>query len=440
MKILQFFLCWSAVLVIWLPGSAQTSFYYPLQTSFQEATATAPPLIAIPNGSGLTGANQVRPMPANACGGVGSMTGYAYEDDAGLTFYYPPGVGDCEYSLQWTWMFDEMLPSSYIRVLSFIHTDDSGLYLDVDASGASASLIYWYLQPAFLGFCPPVSANIGPNGVFDMTDLYQIIFTRTCDDVLRVYLNGALLGTYADTNQKFYPQGANPKLVLFRDTASAPACFPVGFPGEASPGFIADLIISDQAMTAAEVATSWSQFCPAILSAKQIDWHGESLRTGNFLSWQLSDRENIRQVSLQRRQVSQEFVTIYEQTLEIASQTPHTYLDRTATPGPAQYRLLLRDSDGATSHSFPIELIAQGSTGHFFPNPATDQIGFLLPDAFVGGQLTLYDRLGQQVFQQHIAQPHGHLLLPAISEGIYVLIATSLDGSTLRQHIRVLPH
>ena len=253
-------------LIVFLHEVPAQSFYYPLQSNLLEAAGNAGPLIEVPNELGQDGDFQVIPMPPNACSGVGALLGYVYPDNAGLRFNFPPATFGCEYTIQWLWVFDEAVPNSFIRVLSFIHTDDSGFYLQANLFGTTAFLIQWQLQTLIPGiFCPPVVSNL--NGlVLEPDNLYQMTITRLCNGTTSVYANGVLLGSFTDTNLKYLAQASDPKIVLFRDTVSTLTCYPP-FPGEASPGFIAELVINDVARPSTDIAADWANLCPLLLEA-----------------------------------------------------------------------------------------------------------------------------------------------------------------------------
>ncbi|MEM7654928.1 MAG: T9SS type A sorting domain-containing protein [Bacteroidota bacterium] len=247
--------------------SAQTFFHYPLTNNFNEATNSGPPLVAWANDLGDTGVFTARSMPANACGGAGVLEGYEYDNNAGLGFYYPVGMAGCEYTIQWTWIYDEM--NSWVRILSFLYADESGLEIRPNTFGVDGTFYVWYLAPFLPGLCIPVFGPLGSTGNARVAEVYQMALTRTCNDEVNLYANGVLQGSFIDVDAKYYPQGAIPKLVMFRDTLDL-SCYPTPFPNEASPGFIQDLIIGDTAMSATAVADSWNNFCPTVLVSDTV--------------------------------------------------------------------------------------------------------------------------------------------------------------------------
>lgn len=87
-------------------------------------------MIQIPNNSGLTGEFVTRIVPSSTCGEGGDAAGYFFEDDAGLQFDNPPGFIDQSYSLAFNFQIDEFItPPPWVRILSFTHVDDIGVYI-----------------------------------------------------------------------------------------------------------------------------------------------------------------------------------------------------------------------------------------------------------------------------------------------------------------------
>jgi hypothetical protein len=240
------------VMTGWFAVYSQTTYHYPLKENFQANEVGAPVLIQIPNNSGLTGEFVTRTVPETACGMQGSAPGYFFEDDSGLEFDNPEGFIGQSYSLAFNFQVDEFIsPPPWVRIVSFTHEDDVGIYIKLTDPPYRGTLDFW---PYGL---------VGETNFFNPQSFYQLILVRNDEGLITIYVNGELFAEYDDSqSQAYVPQEPNHYIVFFRDSPSVLA-------DEASPGFVSAIHLMNAAWTADEVANYWSQFCSSLLDIKE---------------------------------------------------------------------------------------------------------------------------------------------------------------------------
>jgi hypothetical protein len=231
-----------------IPASGQVQYTYPLAENFHGMPATAPDLIPIPNNSSATGQFVERTVPASTCGIAGNAEGYFFEDDAGLQFNNPAGFIGQSYSIAFNFQVDEFItPPNWVRLLSFTHIDDVGIYIRLTDPPNHGTLEFWPY------------GTVGTYDFFTTVDFYQMILVRSSEGLITVYVNGQEFAQYDDSeSQAYVPQPPNNYIIWFRDDPSVLA-------NEASPGFVSDIIIGNVAWTPAEVQVEWNRFCSSLL-------------------------------------------------------------------------------------------------------------------------------------------------------------------------------
>lgn len=227
------------------PG--QTIYTYPLSQDFSALQQEAPELIQIPNNNGLTGDFVTRAVPISTCGEAGEALGYFFYDDAGLQFNNPASFIDQAYSLAFNFQIDELiLPPAWVRILSFTHIDDIGVYIYLTDPPTNGTLQFWPY------------GNVGEENFFSTVDYYQLILVRNEEGLIKIFINGEEFAEYDDSEtQKFLPADPNNFIVFFRDHPSV-------LSDEASPGFVSDIIIGNRAWTEQEVTEKWEEFCGSL--------------------------------------------------------------------------------------------------------------------------------------------------------------------------------
>ena len=123
---------------------AQVEYTYMLLDNFHGLPSTAPDLIQIPNNNSLTGEFVARTVPASTCGQTGTTHGYFFNDDSGLQFNNPSGFINQSYSIAFNFQVDEFIsPPPWVRILSFTHIDDVGVYIKLTNPPTNGTLEFW---------------------------------------------------------------------------------------------------------------------------------------------------------------------------------------------------------------------------------------------------------------------------------------------------------
>jgi hypothetical protein len=232
---------------------SQSIYLYPLKDSFLPIQSGGPELVVIPNNQGLTGEFVTRDVPESTCGTSGTAGGYFFEDDAGFQFNNPPGFIGEAYSLAFNFQVDEFItPPPWVRILSFTHKDDVGVYIYLTDPPDFGTLEFWPY------------GTVGEENFFSPAEFYQLILVRNTDGLIKIYVNGQEFAEYDDSGtMKYLPQDPDNYIVFFRDHPSVLA-------DEASPGFVSALRITNLAWSAMEVQAIWEEFCSSLLDAGEI--------------------------------------------------------------------------------------------------------------------------------------------------------------------------
>ena len=230
-------------------GFTQISYIYLLVSGFHATDTEAPDLIQIPNNAGKTGEFVTRQVPETTCAFVDSAKGYFFEDDAGLQFSNPVGFIDQAYSISFNFQIDEFIaPPSWVRILSFTHVDDVGVYIKLTGAPTNGTLEFW------------PHGTVGESNFFAPVDFYQLILIRNEDGLIKIFVNGTEFAEYDDSEtQAYVPQDPGNFIIWFRDHPSVLA-------DEASPGFVSDIVLANYSWSQEQVKAKWDEFC-ADLSA-----------------------------------------------------------------------------------------------------------------------------------------------------------------------------
>lgn len=406
---------------------AQTSYYYPLNNSYNEATGSAPALVPIPNDIGQTGTFATRAVSACPCTDGGVFSGYDYPFNAGFRFDIPAGFITCEYSIQFTWQFDN--PAGiyeWIRMLSFIYTDDSGLTLRTELPNLNSTMYYWHIDSIyipFLGWTPfPEFGTLSPQFHFATDCFYQMTVSRSCaDDSLKIYANGVLLGGFVDSDQKYMPDPASNHIVFFRDTVTNLA--PTPFPNEASPGFIKNLLISNQEFTQAQITMAYDTFCPIVLPMRYAYVEAEATTAGNQIRWAMEDLEMVDQFDIERSADGLNFDIIESIALgaEIRQrQEEFVLVDQQPVADKLYYRIRARNLNGQTLMSRVEEVIAP-IPFQVYPNPASNLVWINLPETSLSQDLDIRNVQGQILRKQTLVYGRNRLSLEGLPDGMLML-------------------
>lgn len=271
------------MLMLGFTAGSQT-FIYKLNEGFTGNVVEAPPLVQIPNNSGLTGEFVSRPVPSTTCEEGGSAGGYFFEDDAGLQFNCPPGFIGESYSLSMIFQIDELVaPPSWVRILSFTHTDDHGIYIYLTNPPFNGTLEFW------------PNGTVGESNYFDTENFYQLILVRNDAGLIKIYINGTEFSEYDDSGTQEYKfHDPDNYLIFFRDHPSVLA-------NEASPGFVSNIKITNQAWDENDISQEWEDFCSSLLGFDELSENTISLYpnpAGNMLNINLARQLNGAEISI----------------------------------------------------------------------------------------------------------------------------------------------
>jgi hypothetical protein len=236
-----------------LTSRSQVTYQYLLKQDFHGVQSAAPDLEQVPNNQSETGEFVIRPVPASTCGEQGNAPGYHFADDAGLMFHNPAGFIGQEYTIAFNFQFDEFIsPPGWVRVMSFTHYDDVGIYIKLTGAPTTGTLEFWPY------------GQVGTADFFTTVDFYQMILVRNAAGMITVYVNGSEFAQYDDSGtQAYVPQDPDNFVIWFRDDPSVLA-------GEASPGFVSDIRIGNFSWTSDQVQGAWAAFCSSLLAVGSI--------------------------------------------------------------------------------------------------------------------------------------------------------------------------
>lgn len=423
---------------------AQLAYHYPLNGTFNESTNSTAPLTPLANAAGQTGVFADLPLPPSSCNGMGVFSGYAYEKNAGLAFDLPPGFITCEYTIQFTWKFDNQViqgtsplqtAEDWIRIFTFGYSDESGLELWTEPPNTEAAVYYWHLTPLFPGFpfCVPDFGRLSPNQL-RFEDVHRLTFTRNCADDFRVYVDGAYTGGFQDGTQRYIPQAFLNKIIFFRDTVDT-SCYPTAFPDETSSGFIKDLTIANHAYSVQMIQDDYTTFCPSVLAVAWTQFEAIPLEGYNELSWQVTPLETIATFVVERQVGKQAFRPLAEITPtpgQRLSTVPFTYHDRAIQSPRLAYRVKAIDKHGRESLSSVQEVQREVSI-QLPSNPVGDILEVQVPDHLAGQPMRLFNLQGQQVRSRLLTPGRSALLLHDLPPGLYIIRVGQLTSRIIRQ-------
>jgi hypothetical protein len=129
---------------------------------------------------------------------------------AGLQFNNPQGFIGQSYSLAMNFQIDEFIsPPPWVRLLSFTHVDDIGVYIYLTNPPTNGTLEFWPY------------GTVGEYNFFNTNDFYQLVLVRNEDGLIKIYINGQEFAEYDDSStQKFVPGPPDNFIVFFRDHPS----------------------------------------------------------------------------------------------------------------------------------------------------------------------------------------------------------------------------
>ncbi len=240
---------------------AQETICYPLAENFNAGSSGVVTLEPLANSSGQTGDFISTSVPSNLCPDNGQMPAYRFEDNAGLGFDNSEGFIDCAYTAEFTVNFEQLPASTFfetpwIWVLGTTAADE-GLFIWRDVLFGGFYLEFW-------------EGNNRLKSVamedFNTSDWYHFTVTRDCNGQIEVYLNCTFFTDFDDSNYGILRMGADRgnKMVFFQDDPSV-------LEGDASPGKVRNIRISNYAIPAQEVAERCDCLCESMSSTCSVE-------------------------------------------------------------------------------------------------------------------------------------------------------------------------
>lgn len=222
-------------------------------------------LIPLGNDSGENGSFGSVSIPGSSCLSTPSTGAYSFPDNAGLQFPNNGFITDA-YSLEMTFKVDELRIRSgrtvdWINLVSFNQTfSDQGIYVRIGTEG-TGRLQFWDSNTS--------QRNI-TGDVFNETDVFHLVLTRSSSGLFTIYLNGsAAEENYDDSSGSYLPNSTDDAIYLFRDFPLADIdAITQKLDNEASPGWVKGLNITNSIWTPEEVNQRWESVCERLVDVE----------------------------------------------------------------------------------------------------------------------------------------------------------------------------
>ena len=253
------------VTMLWLILSAQSqTITFPLTESLTSVSGEQT-LMPLANDMGISGTFGAVSVPASSCLTTVTTGAYSFPENAGL-HYQNAGFITAAYSLEMTFKIDQLTIRSgrsvdWVNLVSFNQTlSDQGIYIRIGATG-TGRLQFWDSNTS--------QRNI-TNDVFNETDVFHLVITRSTAGQFTIYLNGvATEVNYDDSDGNYLPNATDDAIYLFRD-------FPLEnitsitqkLDDEASSGWVKGLNITNTTWTQAEVTDRWESVCERLIDVQ----------------------------------------------------------------------------------------------------------------------------------------------------------------------------
>ncbi len=173
-----------------------------------------------------------------------------------------------------------IVSGSYTIYLFFRFSTLGGYARVIDFSNSAADAGIYFLNNC-LNLYP--NGNVGTCPYFNTNTYYLITFVRDgSTNIISVYVDGTLFGTYNDTGNIYRPPTASSPINFFRDDNSVPC--------ETQPGCVKYISVSPAVSTASDVANTWANIGTITQSANAapptvtIAAHGNFTCTNNAVT------------------------------------------------------------------------------------------------------------------------------------------------------------
>jgi hypothetical protein len=364
-------------------------------------------------GPGVFTPNQTVTTTAGTC--AGTPTVFSFNKGGGLVFPNNPSFITTSYTIH---SFFKFLPFSggYGRIFDFSNsTSDAGIYVLNNC----------------LNFFP--NGNVGPCPYFIDGNYYLLSLVRDgSTNIIKVYINGTVFGTYTDASGIYKPATATTPIIFFRDDNPVPC--------EDRPGNVKYISLSPDVSTDAEVAAVFANICSAIaLPLTLVSFDVTKTNASNVsINWKTSQEIDIASYIIERSSDGVNFENIGRVSASGNNGSAQNYHFTDAAPvkGINYYRIQILDRNNSKKYSVIKNVRYNGNAElSVFPSPVTDIIKIKV-DAEIAekGTLTISDASGRQLHKSAIAISQGvnNISINAsnLSQGTY-LLKVIFNGTSL---------
>jgi hypothetical protein len=322
---------------------------------------------------------------------------FCFNAGGGVRYDNPSYITN-QYSINLFFKFNTL--SGYTRIIDFSNsTSDNGVYLLNNC----------------LNFYP--SGNVG-SCVFVANTYYLMTFVRNgSTGVISVYVNGTLFTTYNDATNAYRPATSTTPIIFFKDD-NVVTC-------EAKAGCVKYASITSATMSAAQVATTWTNICSVVLPIELSSFTAKEKENITQLKWSTMSENNCEKFEIERSSNGFEFLKLGEMKAHGNSKKEmhYTFIDHSPVKSVNYYRLKQVDFSGEFKYSYIVTVNHAQTSKNFYPNP-TD--GYITIDQ-KGSQtnVTIKNMLGQEVKSFKEIPADGKLDLSELHQGTYILM---IDG------------
>jgi hypothetical protein len=321
---------------------------------------------------------------------------FLFNQGGGLQYNNPNYITD-EYTIHVFCKFNNTI--GRFRLLDFSNsTSDPGIYLQNHCLN---------IAPAgAVGSCP---------FLFTANQFYLFSFVRTAaNDVLTVYVDGAIFGTFNDAAKMYTLPTPTSPVVFFRDDDVVPC--------EAKSGGIKYACITTEPMSLVQVLTTWFSLCGKILPINLSEFNATNDHEKVRVHWKTENKDN-KAFEVERSTDAEHFSKLGEiYAGELAGD--FDFYDERPEAGVNYYRLKqINNTSGNKDYSAIAQVNFEKERPKFSPNPANDLLYFNMADK--GKKASLKNLLGEESV---LTLPEsGELKTSDLPEGVYFL---TVDNTT----------
>ena len=368
-------------------------------------TAGAPTLIEIFACGGGPGAFGTQTINTSS-GFCSTVDAFCFTQGGGLS-YLNPNYITSNYTINLLFKFNTY--GGWSRIIDFSNsTNDAGIYLLGNC----------------LNFYP--NGNVGTCPYFVPNTYYLFTFVRTgFNNIISVYVDGNLFGTYNDAGNLYRPTTSNVPIKFFRDDNVVPC--------EVKSGCVKYTSITSSALNPLQVDSLWLTICNTIvLPIELLSFTGTCNHLHTVLNWATAAQTDNDYFWVEKSDDAAHWLEIgkIKGLAEGTSSKNYFFTDTLVQQGTFYYRLKEKDISGKYNYSDIIsvedcvEKSVQALT--IYPNPTASNINLALYSTINDNiRIEIFDTNGKLVqIPQNIAVKMGANLfeLPQkLASGFYIV-------------------